>query len=259
MIDDLSHFSTSMDVTSFRYSEVEIFLLSHNIKFYHLLNNKDQQLLINHNIELEGDNNFWNWNCSMPRIGAFSYTCSNLGYGIKIGRYSSIADGVKIMGAEHFPTWISTSPYFYEDGYHDLESNDISHINRTKRRVNIGNDVWIGADVVLKADINIGDGAIIASNSVVTKDVEPYSIVGGAPAKVIKPRFDEKVIMKLLDLQWWRFHYQDLKGLMFNQPEAFVQNLEEKIAQQSIAVYEPKKIIFQDILDYLRLNNARDN
>lgn len=251
MINDLYHYSTPVDATSFRYSDIEGLLLAHNIKFYHLLNHKEQQLIINHDIELESDNNFWNWNNTLPRMGAFSYTCSNLGYGVKIGRYSSIADGVKIMGAEHFSTWISTSPGFYEDGYHDLDSNNISHINRLKRRVNIGNDVWIGADVVLKADINIGNGAIIASNSVVTKDVAPYTIVGGVPARVIKPRFDEEVIAQLQNLQWWRFHRQELQGLKFNKPKDFLAELKERINLQSIQVYQPKKVIFQDILNYM--------
>ncbi len=256
MIKDLYQFSTPIDATGFKYNEIEGLLSALNIKFYHLLNHPEQVLFINHDIELEGDNNFWNWNCTLPRIGAFSYTCSNLGYGIKIGRYSSIADGVKVMGAEHFPTWVSTSPYFYEDGYHDLSSDSITHNNRQKRKINIGNDVWIGADVVLRSDVNIGDGAIIASNSVVTKDVMPYMIVGGVPAKVIRPRFDEGTIEKLLHLRWWKFHKNDLAGMMFNKPKDFLVELEERVDLKTVIEYKTKKIVFQDILDYTKVEQT---
>ena len=160
------------------------------------------------------------------------------------------------MGAEHFPTWVSTSPYFYEDGYHDLSSDSITHNHRQKRKINIGNDVWIGADVVLRSDVNIGDGAIIASNSVVTKDVMPYMIVGGVPAKVIRPRFDEGTIEKLLHLRWWKFHKNDLAGMMFNKPKDFLVELEERVDLKTVIEYKPKKIVFQDILDYTKVEQT---
>jgi acetyltransferase-like isoleucine patch superfamily enzyme len=251
MINDLYQFSFDTDVTVFKFIEIESLLLSKNIKFYHLMNHKTESIILSNSIELEENNNFWNWNVCLPRIGAFSYTGSSIGYGVKIGRYSSLADGIKIMGAQHFPDWISTSPYFYEEGFHDMDCTQVSHSNRLKRKINIGNDVWIGADVVLKHDISIGDGAIIASNSVVTKDVLPYMIVGGIPAKVIKPRFDEKIINDLLKIRWWRFHQNDLKGLMFNKPREFLAELEERILLKSISEYQPKKLIIEDFLAHI--------
>lgn len=110
--------------------------------------------------------------------------------------------------------------------------------------------MWIGADVVIKSGINIGHGAIIASNSVITKDVPPYAIVGGAPAKIIKYRFTEEIIEKLMDLRWWRFQKDDLKGLMANKPQEFISSLYEKILLNKINEYHPEIITKEKILAY---------
>ncbi|MDL4470788.1 CatB-related O-acetyltransferase [Citrobacter braakii] len=78
------------------------------------------------------------------------------------------------------------------------------------KNTTIGNDVWIGNDVVLKGGISIGDGAVVAANSVVTKDVPPYAIVAGVPAKIIKYRFESDIIEQLLKIKWWNYNYTDL-------------------------------------------------
>jgi hypothetical protein len=82
-----------------------------------------------------------------------------------------------------------------------------------ERSVNIGNDVWIGSGVFIKGGVTIGDGVIIGAHSVVVKDVPPYAIVGGVPVKIIKYRFDEKTIAKLLELKWWQYDIADFGDL----------------------------------------------
>ena len=97
------------------------------------------------------------------------------------------------------------------------------------KTVEIGNDVWIGSGVYIKAGIKIGTGAIIGARSVVTHDIEPYSVVAGVPAKEIRKRFDEEAIRKLLELKWWDWPDEKLKkyGEYFNSPEKLFEMIGE--------------------------------
>lgn len=120
----------------------------------------------------------------------------------KIGKFTSIANNVKIGGGMHPIDWVSTSPVFYEG--RDSVTYKFSKHSRTKIKTTlIGNDVWIGEGVIIKQGVKIGDGAVVGMGSVVTKDVLPYAIVGGVPAKLIKYRFDSKRIEQLRDSKWW--------------------------------------------------------
>lgn len=119
-----------------------------------------------------------------------------------IGKFCSIATGVKIGIAEHPTNLLSTNSVFYLE--HSLNENFRNEIEYTPyTHTKIGNDVWIGEKALIMSGLTIGDGAIIAAHAVVTKDVPPYAIVGGVPAKVIKYRFPKDVIEKLLEIQWW--------------------------------------------------------
>lgn len=122
-----------------------------------------------------------------------------------IGKFCMIASGATFImnGANHLTNSISTYPFaIFGQGWEDaMEGKGYPQKGDTI----IGNDVWIGYKATIMAGVNIGDGAIIASGSIVTKDVAPYTIVGGNPAKVIKKRFDEATIEKLLALQWWNW------------------------------------------------------
>lgn len=178
-------------------------------------------------------------------IGAFSYSNSPLNWGVSMGRYCSIARNLEIFGADHFTDWISTSPHFYSSEYQDsFNSKELSDSVRRSRRINIGHDVWIGENVKLKRDINIGTGAIIAAGAIVTKDVQPFTIVGGIPAKIIKKRFSDEIIDRIMNLQWWRYHINDLKHSCVNNPEKFLNILEKKIERQEIKEYNPEYIDF---------------
>ncbi|MFS2933523.1 CatB-related O-acetyltransferase [Parabacteroides distasonis] len=122
-----------------------------------------------------------------------------------IGKFCSIACGTKFLFncANHTLKSLSTYtfPLFYEEW--ELEKSNITTAWDNKGDIVIGNDVWIGYEAVIMAGVHIGDGAIIAACAVVTKDVPPYTIVGGTPAKEIRKRFDTEVIQQLLKLKWW--------------------------------------------------------
>ena len=126
---------------------------------------------------------------------------------LMIGKFCSIACGAKfLMGsANHTLTSLSTYPFplFFEQW--GLDKREVASAWDKKGDIIIGNDVWIGYDAVIMAGVTIGDGAIIGTRAVVTKDVEPYSIVGGVPAKEIRKRFAPDVIKKLMELQWWNW------------------------------------------------------
>lgn len=131
----------------------------------------------------------------------------------KIGRYTCIATDVMTVAGSH-PTskFVSIHPAFYstrkQSGFTYVSEDKFSDFNyideNQKFTVMIGNDVWIGSGVKIMEGITIGDGAVVAAGAIVTKDVPSYAIVGGVPAKVIKYRFDEETIKKLLELKWWK-------------------------------------------------------
>lgn len=124
---------------------------------------------------------------------------------LKIGRYCSIACGSKFLftSGNHALASLSTYtfPIFYEEW--GLDAKDICGAWDNKGDIIVGNDVWIGFEAVILSGVTIGDGAIIGARAVVTKDVPPYTIVGGVPAKTIRKRFDDRTIEKLLSLRWW--------------------------------------------------------
>lgn len=171
--------------------------------------------IISLNSTFEGDNKIGS-SCiiSYCYIGKNSYISNNSCLGrTKIGKYCSIADHVQTCFGSH-PTSISvtTFPSFYYDTSIQLGFT-YSHtpINKTNVFktvsenfvVEIGNDVWIGSHVLIMDGIKIGDGAIVAAGAVITKDVPPYAVVGGVPAKIIKYRFNPEQIKFLLDFKWW--------------------------------------------------------
>lgn len=120
-----------------------------------------------------------------------------------IGSFCSISDHVFIGGAEHPLDWVSTSPVFQNVRHSGPKKRFAKFDLPRTKRTSIGNDVWIGHGVTIKQGVKIGNGAIVGSNALVTKDVPPYAIVGGVPAKIIKYRFSQEVIARLEEIQWW--------------------------------------------------------
>ncbi|MBR5683116.1 MAG: CatB-related O-acetyltransferase [Ruminococcus sp.] len=146
------------------------------------------------------------------KIGSYTYIGENCEIDANIGSFCSISRNVRTIGAVHPKSFLSTAPVFYSTQKQcgaSFAAKDVYdeglYIKEDGMRsvVKIGNDVWIGENVMLKGGIRIGDGAIIAMGAVVTKDVAPYTIVGGVPAKVISKRFDDSIIEKLVSLKWW--------------------------------------------------------
>lgn len=147
-------------------------------------------------------------------IGRHTYFAKSKVVRADIGAFCCIGPEVVIGGLGAHPThYISTHPVFYstrlQSGKTFAENNLIEEISRVK----IGNDVWIGARAIILDGINVGDGAIIAAGAVVSKDVPPYAIVGGVPAKVIRYRFSPEVIASLLEWKWWKYPDYVLKNL----------------------------------------------
>lgn len=126
---------------------------------------------------------------------------------LMIGKFCSIACGAKFIftSANHTLKSLSTYPFpiFFEEW--NLDIKQVKSAWDNKGDIVIGNDVWIGYEAVVLSGVHIGDGAIIGTRAVVTKDIPPYTVVGGIPAKEIKKRFDEETINKLQQIQWWNW------------------------------------------------------
>lgn len=135
-----------------------------------------------------------------------------------IGRYTCIANEVMTVAGNHPISFVSVHPAFYSTTQklsyiRQRKFDDFRYLDSDRRiSVVIGNDVWVGARATILEGVTIGDGAVIAAGAVVTKDVPPYAVVGGVPAKVIKYRFDEDTIQKLLELKWWEKDQEWIKS-----------------------------------------------
>lgn len=163
-------------------------------------------------------------------IGSYSYVGSGLFQNCKIGKFCSIGQNVKVISGRHPLDRVSTSSAFIKDSQSLMKKRfktkpyieNLFTINGYN--VEIGNDVWIGNDVLIKGGVAIGDGAVVGMGSVVTKDVPPYAIVAGNPAKVIRYRFNDEVIKTFLKIRWWDFDDKSLDRYseLFDNPELFI-------------------------------------
>lgn len=157
-------------------------------------------------------------------IGRYSYCGNNCKLlNTEIGAFCSIASNVEIGLGNHPMDWVSTSPAFYKG--RDSISKRLAKIenNIKTKKTTIDNDVWIGERVIILSGIHIQTGAVIGTGSVVTKDVGPYEVVAGVPARCIKKRFSDETIDKLLATKWWELDESTLCGLsgFANSPELF--------------------------------------
>lgn len=164
-----------------------------------------------------------------------SFTYVNVGSVIfantKIGAFCSIGRNAQIGLAKHPVDFLSTHPFQFSDGlfkhikgYSQLQSTKWTFHQPTE----IGSDVWIGAGALISSGVKIGHGAVVAAGAVITSDVGPYEIVGGIPAKVIRKRFSEDLIAKLLELRWWEWELESLVGVKFDDISICIQQLEER-------------------------------
>lgn len=152
-----------------------------------------------------------------------------------IGRYCSIGRRCTLNAARHPTNWLSTHPFFCS-----IEENSYSKpYPEEEVTLQIGNDVWIGDNVVIMGGITIGDGAVIGAGAVVTKDVEPYQIVGGVPAKHIRYRFENEIVSKLLDMRWWQYREEFIVALPHDDIKAAIQMLQARIAVTAMDMVLP--------------------
>lgn len=176
---------------------------------------------------------------SMVKVGRFTYGYKDIhirewgeGSRLEIGQFCSIADGVQVfLGGNHNTEYVSTFPFgFVFESF--LGNQKVPGHPYSNGNVVIGNDVWIGSGVTILSGVNVGNGAVLAADSVVTRNVRAYEIVGGNPAKQIRMRFADDVIKLLETLLWWDLPLEkliEIKDVLCNKPNK--SSLEKLIAQ----------------------------
>jgi len=164
-------------------------------------------------------------NISKSEIGDYSYIAMNSMISLtKIGKFCSIGPNLLCGWGIHPTNGISTSPMFYSI----MKQNGVTLSDRDKiderKPILIGNDVFIGANVIILDGVKIGDGAVIGAGAVVSKDIPPYAIAVGSPIRIVKYRFDQVQIDKLLNISWWNFDHDKLKSVeeMFFKADEFI-------------------------------------
>jgi virginiamycin A acetyltransferase len=193
------------------------------------------------------------------RAGFASFMGSHLGTLAQVGRYCSIGEDVHVFGQNHPMDRITTHAFTYKSNpvfnSPELPGPGITGIKRTRRGDRrlpvLEHDVWIGRGASLARDIRLGTGCVVGGGAVVVKDVPPYGIVAGNPAKLIRFRFTETQREKLLASRWWIYAMTQLGGLPFGNPDAFVDALADRIAKDALVPYKPEKIdVFKLVTDF---------
>lgn len=169
-------------------------------------------------------------------VGYYTYLGNNCVFtNTVIGRFCSISSNVEMITGTHPSSgYASTHPSFFAvntpngKGFVEVNTFNEHKLTDAGRSLEIGNDVWIGAHVKILEGVKIGDGAIIATGSIVTKNVEPYTIVGGVPAKVIRYRFEEHEIKSLCEMKWWLWPIEKIKdkASLFNDVNKLIHNFD---------------------------------
>lgn len=199
--------------------------------------------------------------CSM---GHMSYSCSPVNIQMSVGRYCSFASGVSIMPGSHVISRLTTSATTITDNYvprnmclydHHITDAPVFPSIPFKKdgSVNIGHDVYLGTNCVIKPDVTIGTGAVVGAYSIVTKDVPPYTIVAGNPAKFIRLRFDMSIVAKLLESKWWIYDFDLIYDLPFDDPTRFLTILESRKSEldEIMALRASLGITERDILELI--------
>ncbi|QUS36981.1 hypothetical protein GR316_10685 [Falsirhodobacter algicola] len=183
-------------------------------------------------------------------MGAFSIMRTGASAGpVSIGRFAAVGANFVCAPPEHPLDSLGTSSVFLksygwaqgDDGFYDVPRSSRRLLSR---QVDIGCDVWIGRDVLIKGGVKIGHGSIVAARSVVTKDVPPYSIVAGSPARLIRMRFDEEICQNLLEVKWWDLDPSWMKGVDQTDVRACLNFLNPRIG--SIDPLMPGSVVFGD-------------
>lgn len=198
------------------------------------------------------------------QLGAFSYAVSGYYFAVRIGRYVSIGENVQIGRHSHPVDFGSTSPVLYMGESAALgttllgkSSPELSTIKLPHQRpptilkyTSIGNDVYIGHSAMIMPGVSIGDGAVIGAMAVVTKDVPPYSVAVGCPARVVRSRFPDNSIDKLLELKWHEFSPTELRSIPLDNIEHFIRGV-STLREQGAPIYKPDLINLSNLAQEL--------
>lgn len=173
---------------------------------------------------------------NIKEIGKYSYSANTPYVASKetiIGKFCSLGNNIRLGHGNHPLNFLTTSPYLYFDALGFKDKEQISHNEYWDLKpIYVGNDVWIGDSVFIKNGVKIGDGAVIGAQSIVTKDIPPYAIAVGNPARVIKYRFTPEIIDKLLKLKWWDLDEEIIKQIPYdeiNKAIEFLENVKKDI------------------------------
>ncbi|WP_290739052.1 CatB-related O-acetyltransferase [Amaricoccus sp.] len=197
-------------------------------------------------------------------VGAFCNLSGGTINNARFGRYCSVASGVTVGPHEHPTDWLTTSrtAYFPQvNGWDDLVAPANRGRIKAGRRpfagscpvTTFGPDVWIGQGAFIKAGVTIGAGAIIGARATVLRDVPPYAIVVGTPGRVLRLRFPEAVVERLLALEWWRFSIYDLFEAPFDAIETTLDVIEARVASGDVTPWQGRVVSPEDLCDGLRL------
>lgn len=243
------------------------------LESYGIITNGDLNLLPASTLDLEvpvnlNDTAF----CFDVKVGACTYISGKCEiHHTDIGRFCSIGQECKIRLGYHKMDWLSTHPFVFDGEdvtsglasfgpYRLMRSNMLSMTREAShepiKRVKIGNDVWIGTRAIVMAGVSIGDGAVIGAGAIVTKDVKPFDVVVGAPAKKAKRRFPDDVCERILKLRWWDYDLSTLqKRIDFSQPKEALDLLEEGIATTELKPFRPMRYLFVRKGDNIEVSN----
>ena len=181
---------------------------------------------------------FYNGGLLPISAGHYSFSHSAFVDPVTIGNYTSIGENVSVFGYEHPTNLITTSPILYDQHLPLFSSADTSSLTAIQRPdhpiTHIGHDVWIGRNALIKSGVKVGTGAVVGAGSIVTKDIEPYSVVAGSPANVIRKRFDESLIKELLKSEWWLHSCALLAGQDGKNVDAIVEQVNAKKSRDSL-------------------------
>lgn len=188
----------------------------------------------------EGNNKLYDHVLFTGRLGQGSYIGDYSQISAAIGKYCSIGKHVRTVNGVHpAKNWVTTHPAFFstrcQAGFTFVDNDRFQETRQINNAaVDIGNDVWIGDNAILMAGITVGDGAIVAAGAVVTKDVPPYVIVGGVPAKTIRYRFEPEQINHLLEIRWWDKPVEWLKSHceLMSDVYLFLDSIENELSMQ---------------------------
>lgn len=195
---------------------------------------------------------------TLLQIGAFCSISGGKIGGVTMGRYCAVAPEVTIGAHEHPTDWLTCSRIPYFPVVHDWDEfcrpDNVEFISQHKHSfpnsrptTEVGNDVWIGQGAFVRSGVKLGTGCIIGARSVVTKDVPPYAVVSGLPAKVKRLRFSEAIVERLLNLQWWQYSLYDCFDVPFERIEDAVSMLEDRIASGALQPYAPSPYTAEDL------------